>query len=78
MICGKCGARVNVIQTFAAGAGGKTQAAVCEGCGKPYTLVTFALEVEGRGSGAKGVAAAIRNGEVIPRMLPVQIPNTSF
>lgn len=69
MNCGKCGARVSVTQTFAAGAGGKTQAAVCDGCGKSYTLVTFALEVEGRGSGAKGVAAAIRNGEIVPGML---------
>lgn len=63
MDCPKCSGVLRVTHTFSAGEGGRTSSARCSGCKKRFTLVTFVVEAEERGRGAKGLAKALCRDE---------------
>lgn len=65
MRCERCQGCVRVLQTFAAGPGGKTSAAVCESCGRRYTIISVALD--GEIQGARNLASQLKRGEVVDR-----------
>jgi len=83
MRCESCEGRLEVEQTYSAGPGSKTAAAVCADCGTRYTLVTVALEATQQG--ARSMATALKNGHKVDRtgprhdirIMPLQISSDS-
>lgn len=66
-----CGGDFRITNTYSGGKGSKTASAVCTSCACRATLVEFlAFEAPENGKGAWAIAAALRRGEVAPKLEP--------
>lgn len=79
MKCQKCGSKLYVIDTFAAGDNAKTASAACKSCGFSCILVTIIATENSHkyGNGAYAIAKKIKQGED-PQVFLTQTPTESF